>query len=536
MLDSAAGVLKTVGKMGTNPLGVVITAAAVLTAEFIACGRAAEKLHHESDSLGVGTTFLQQMGRAANRLGIDAGEAIGKIPRFQENILEAGRSLEGRQAIGRLGLNADELLGKDTEEQLTTVAKGIMKLGSSAARTEIELKLFGRAGKELEPVLKEIAAGRISSAAGSRDFSVSELATQEAFWKKLKSLGSVLKEQFVTGPMHVATWLTREFGLGPSEEEATRQELERRRREEEGAKIQQRLEREKQLKPIADLQKDWQLQVRLNTVEAGGGTAKELEPRKELVKLQDSLLRQGVSELAVRERIAQAMARVTAQACELAAVEGQAQNAREARAAGLFENLPERAPASWRGFEDDWARQRQLAAGYDLRDRERAGHLTETDLAAGKRMAQGMMPDEAVARRPNRRGFASSWRGRRPCTRSTRKAAAWTNRWPPPAARWCWPTASSPPAARWPTCCERGGAGGQDRRGGPLPADLQRSGGQGRAPRPGPQRRLDPGQGAGSPGPGADREKGPRSGRRAARPHPPPGRGHGRPDRRPAGL
>ena len=159
----------------------------------------ARHLRVESESLGVGVVMLQQMERYAERVGIGAEVAEKGIVKLQRSIMEG---LEKKDdPFKRLGLSAKDLANMLPEEQLTRVAEAIMGIRSATVRTAVELDLFGKAGKELEPILAEIAKGKIGGKAGALDLTGAEAYAAESIGPYL-GLGKAkdwIYKQLMTG-------------------------------------------------------------------------------------------------------------------------------------------------------------------------------------------------------------------------------------------------------------------------------------------------------------------------------------------------
>jgi hypothetical protein len=66
---------------------------------------------------------------------------------------------DASRTFQRLGLDPEKLMGRNAEEQFRAVARAIMQIGNDTLRTQAEMEVFGRGGKELEGVLRQVASG-----------------------------------------------------------------------------------------------------------------------------------------------------------------------------------------------------------------------------------------------------------------------------------------------------------------------------------------------------------------------------------------
>ena len=133
----------------------------------------AKEVSREARNLGVSATYVQQLGASARRAGGDFEQLRAGIVRMQSAIAESALKTGPTTGIlGNLKLDAGKLLGQSTEQQLKQVATAIMAIGNETLRTRAEVELFGRAGKQLESTLRDVATGGIAKYAAMSDDAV----------------------------------------------------------------------------------------------------------------------------------------------------------------------------------------------------------------------------------------------------------------------------------------------------------------------------------------------------------------------------
>jgi hypothetical protein len=139
--------------------GLVFRAVKGFISDAAASGAQIERL---SERLGIGTGDVQRFGYMAGQSGVDM-EAAARAATFLEK--SVGLAAEGNKAasleFARLGVSVRDSSGhtKNFKELLPEVAEGIKGLGDRGLQTEATVKLFGRAGAALLPMLLEGADG-----------------------------------------------------------------------------------------------------------------------------------------------------------------------------------------------------------------------------------------------------------------------------------------------------------------------------------------------------------------------------------------
>lgn len=121
--------------------------------------------------LGLTQDELQRFQYEAQLSGVDAESAAHALQLFQRTLGEAGQgNEEAAQTFAKLGVSLKDSNGqtRSTTDLVADVADGFSKLTDDGQRTATAMKLFGRSGAELIPLLKQGRAG-ISKLSGEFD-------------------------------------------------------------------------------------------------------------------------------------------------------------------------------------------------------------------------------------------------------------------------------------------------------------------------------------------------------------------------------
>lgn len=150
---------------GLSRIGAGLTAVGTgIVAPLIAAARVAGeyggRVLEASQKTGIGIEAIQELGFAAEQTGTSLEGLSGAMKFLQKNLVEAARgSQEAQQAFAALGLSYVALQSLAPEEQFARVAAAIGNLTNPAQRTAAALKLFGKSGTDLLPLLTGGGAG-----------------------------------------------------------------------------------------------------------------------------------------------------------------------------------------------------------------------------------------------------------------------------------------------------------------------------------------------------------------------------------------
>lgn len=156
-IDSAAG------KLGGFADAVMGTLSFGGMSEFIKSQiDAGSAVNDMAERLGVGTDELQQFQFAAGLAGVDAERAGTSLQFLNKNIGEAlSGNAEAAKSFKELGVEIKDKSGtvRELGDVIPEVADAFSKMGSDQERTVVAMKLFGKSGAALIPLLKGGAEG-----------------------------------------------------------------------------------------------------------------------------------------------------------------------------------------------------------------------------------------------------------------------------------------------------------------------------------------------------------------------------------------
>jgi hypothetical protein len=151
-----AGLEQATAGFGRLIKGVAGFAAAYLSARTVISGaRDIIKLGADMDHLrsqtGVAVKDLIILRQAFEDNGISADNSRLAINKMQKSLIEAGEGMqEPSKAFDSLGLSYEELLQKSPTEQFSEIGNAIRKIEDPAERAAVSMRIFGRAGAELQ--------------------------------------------------------------------------------------------------------------------------------------------------------------------------------------------------------------------------------------------------------------------------------------------------------------------------------------------------------------------------------------------------
>ncbi|QYY34620.1 hypothetical protein [Ruficoccus sp. ZRK36] len=151
-----AGLEQATAGFGRLIKGVAGFAAAYLSARTVISGaRDIIKLGADMDHLrsqtGVAVKDLIILRQAFEDNGISADNSRLAINKMQKSLIEAGEGMqEPSKAFESLNLSYEDLLQKSPSEQFSEIGNAIRKIEDPAERAAVSMRIFGRAGAELQ--------------------------------------------------------------------------------------------------------------------------------------------------------------------------------------------------------------------------------------------------------------------------------------------------------------------------------------------------------------------------------------------------
>ena len=183
-------------------VGSAVTGALLSTAKIFA--DVGDSLNDMSVRTGVSVESLSELSFAAEQSGADMETLEKGLRAMQRTIVEAGSgSKSAADALGRLGLNVDELLALSPERQFKAIADQMAKIADPTIRAATALDIFSRSGTQLLPLMAEGAEGIEELQNQARQFGLT-IGTQDAqsaallddtlklLWRTLKNVGFVI--------------------------------------------------------------------------------------------------------------------------------------------------------------------------------------------------------------------------------------------------------------------------------------------------------------------------------------------------------
>ncbi|MFN6189373.1 MAG: phage tail tape measure protein [Planctomycetia bacterium] len=158
---------KSIGKVGANvaSAGAKLTAlgagiAAPIMASAHAFATVGSNLYDMSQRTGVAAESLSVLKFAAEQSGTDMASLETAIKKMQKAIFGASHgSKEASEALDLVGLSAKDLIGLPADKQMAKIADGLMAIEDPGARAAVAMKIFGKAGTAIIPMLEGGSAG-----------------------------------------------------------------------------------------------------------------------------------------------------------------------------------------------------------------------------------------------------------------------------------------------------------------------------------------------------------------------------------------
>ena len=195
------GPLAAIANFSFSPAGLV-TGMLAAVREWASGGAELARL---AEKAGTTVEAISALGYAARRCGVDTGRLAMGIRRMQVAIAGAaqGMPLAGK-ALASIGASVEDLAKLRPEEQFRYLADRIAAVPNPTLRAAAAVKIFGKSGTELLPLLNQGAAGiaRFEQRARELGLVTSTGAAQAAlrFSRTLADLTDVLKKcVFVIG-------------------------------------------------------------------------------------------------------------------------------------------------------------------------------------------------------------------------------------------------------------------------------------------------------------------------------------------------
>ncbi len=124
---------------------------------FVSVGDQLDKM---SQRTGIAVESLSELRFAAEQSGADMETLEKGIRTAQRTITDASRGLKSaKEALGELGLTAEQLMKLSPEEQFKLIADRLSQVKDATTRAALAMQILGRAGTQLLPLMLDGAAG-----------------------------------------------------------------------------------------------------------------------------------------------------------------------------------------------------------------------------------------------------------------------------------------------------------------------------------------------------------------------------------------
>lgn len=157
-----------------------------------------DSLAKMSQRTGISVEALSELGYAAEQSGTDIASLEGGIRRMQRMLTDAAQgSRAATDELARLGLSVADLADLTPDQQFALLADRLSRIQDPALRAASAMRLFGRGGAALLPLMRDGAAGIEALRKQARDLgltiSTEDAQAAEVFSDRLSDLWKVIK-------------------------------------------------------------------------------------------------------------------------------------------------------------------------------------------------------------------------------------------------------------------------------------------------------------------------------------------------------
>lgn len=125
--------------------------------QFAAMG---DEVNKASERTGVAVEALSELAYAADQSGANLAVLEAGLRRMQTSILDAASgSKSAQESLSMLGLTVEQLAGLSPDEQFKLLAERISRIEDPTLKAALAMKIFGRSGTQLLPLMAEGAQG-----------------------------------------------------------------------------------------------------------------------------------------------------------------------------------------------------------------------------------------------------------------------------------------------------------------------------------------------------------------------------------------
>lgn len=152
------------------------------------------KLNDMSERTGFSVEALSELSFAAEQSGASMEDLDSAIGKMQKTIAGADEeSQKAVEALGALEIQVEDLQNLAPEDQFTKMSEAIADIDDPAKRTAAAMEVFGKAGRKLIPMMKDLEALRKGARDSGLVFTREDAEKADAFGDKLDGLWSMFK-------------------------------------------------------------------------------------------------------------------------------------------------------------------------------------------------------------------------------------------------------------------------------------------------------------------------------------------------------
>ncbi len=195
----------------------VFSSFTLLTDKLVQTAKAVADLNDKAISLGVSFKNFQTLQFAAIQSGVGVDKLTQSMGKLQATLGQVAEGEGGKAAdvIKKLGLNIEQLINLNPDEQFITIAQELAKIPNPSERAAAGVALFGKGFRELNPLINDSKEGLTGWAEEAEkagvvidDLTRDKLARFDDMWETIKlQVQAVLAKAFVP----LASFLTTTF-------------------------------------------------------------------------------------------------------------------------------------------------------------------------------------------------------------------------------------------------------------------------------------------------------------------------------------
>lgn len=210
-VQRAGSGLKTAGGWAVGLAASIVTPLVAAAKTFADMGSDMLDL---SQRTGVAVEPLSELSYAAQQSGADVATLETGLKTMAKTIAGVqGKAKPSLAILRQLGLTAADLEGKTPDEQFKVFAEAISRVADPSVRAALAMKVFGKAGTQLLPLMQNGAKGIEELQAEARrlgiTMSTEDAVAAEKFGDQISTLSAVLKAKLFSAGAAVAPVLSR---------------------------------------------------------------------------------------------------------------------------------------------------------------------------------------------------------------------------------------------------------------------------------------------------------------------------------------